>query len=301
MTNPSLGDWLPDWILENDFLYSAWVQLMNNPFDDAPILLMAEWIEDNTELGLMNPIAMSLRRHIEIASPMPLRNPDFSGCQCGVPNAKPPCDWCIDPEKTEEFWDEKFREDRLHHEIKVQREQAEAWVNSGFELDPYLHVGNIRFGGDQNVKMAIVLNKQSPRTLVVCFMPPNNNVLEMKICRGFPTVFKMTYTFFTCHYKRLFFTYPITNLKITDPPIHNSGGNSTCYLGNLGFFESKYWHLLDNQRTHMDLRRNLEQVCIAAGREAVGLPPINWKMGKRFGYENINKVFLEESSYVAFD
>ena len=62
--------------------------------------------------------------------------------------------------------------------------------------------------------------------------------------------------------------WPIERVTLSDAVIHNSGGNSTVYLGGLGQFPQKYWRQLEGQPTRTALRDSISDACVRMIREA---------------------------------
>jgi uncharacterized protein (TIGR02996 family) len=71
----------------------------------------------------------------------------------------------------------------------------------------------------------------------------------------------------------LFARHPVTEVKLTDIYIYQSGGNDTFYR-NLGVFPSKYWRQLEFLPSRHAVEKSSSRVCVSYGRELVGLPPL---------------------------
>ncbi len=73
----------------------------------------------------------------------------------------------------------------------------------------------------------------------------------------------------------IFSEHPIEKVTLTDARIFWSGGNMTCYVGNLGVFpRAEYWRRLEGHTSERSARNALSDVCVDYGRELAGLPKL---------------------------
>ena len=64
----------------------------------------------------------------------------------------------------------------------------------------------------------------------------------------------------------------IERLTLPDMVIHESGGNMTYYVGNLGIFPKEYWSRLEYLPSRKAALDALSTVCVEYGRVLGGLP-----------------------------
>jgi uncharacterized protein (TIGR02996 family) len=67
---------------------------------------------------------------------------------------------------------------------------------------------------------------------------------------------------------------PVTAVRLADAVIHQSGGNSTYYVGRLGMFPREYWRELENLPSRQAAHAALSAACVRWARAAAGLPPL---------------------------
>ncbi len=73
--------------------------------------------------------------------------------------------------------------------------------------------------------------------------------------------------------KRIFESHPVEAVTLTDARIFWSGGNMTCYVGNLGRFPREYWKRLEGHDTERAAKDALSVACVDLGRELAGIDP----------------------------
>jgi uncharacterized protein (TIGR02996 family) len=96
---------------------------------------------------------------------------------------------------------------------------------------------------------------------------------DITFARGFPATLDLPLAALLADPARVGRVVGLTKIVISDAVIHDSLGNDTCFVGNLGIWPSQYWKQLDNHRTHTDARNALSRVALAHCRDAAGRLP----------------------------
>lgn len=86
--------------------------------------------------------------------------------------------------------------------------------------------------------------------------------------RGFIDRLELPAAEFFRHAEAVFRAHPVEEVRLTDAPVHPSGGNGTYYLGGLGRFPREYWRSLEGHRTRADVLKAASAACVAHGRAA---------------------------------
>jgi len=76
--------------------------------------------------------------------------------------------------------------------------------------------------------------------------------------------------------RQLALAAPVTEIVLSDLPIHPSGGNSTYYVGGLGMFPKEYWRRLEGLPSVAAANLALSRAAVDYCRQQAKLPPIKW-------------------------
>jgi uncharacterized protein (TIGR02996 family) len=103
--------------------------------------------------------------------------------------------------------------------------------------------------------------------------PSPQTGIEARFRRGFVESITCSCADWIAHGPAVVAVQPVTAVRLADAVIHQSGGNSTYYVGGLGMFPREYWRELENLPSRQAAHAALSAVCVRWARAAAGLPP----------------------------
>ncbi len=216
--------------------------ICENPADDAPRLIFADWLEERVgDVECSGCVGWSRVKH----EPHP---------KCTICSGT----GCISNGFAEraEFIRVQVELARLSNPMSLvapSKEYNQKWIDLNHRERELLHSHKTEFMGSlSDIKQT--------------------GQVDVEIIRGFPATLVCNTTDFLANTEKLF-TMPLEKVTFSDTTIHASGGNATYYVGGLDKYPRDWWKWLDS-KSHLQLRNVLSTLAVTYGRVAVGLPPL---------------------------